>query len=257
MGANCHLSWEPNITHWSHLPGPWDTWAWAPEPDGHLGIAAQSTYGLIFLRIKDTEFGQTHWPNASVPWGLFATLSSKGWKVSVCHELQFQGSPYKKSSKDFFPSQMGSFFVPRKQLRKESAKRSRWENRALAKSYGKDNGLKETMPPWTWMSSRKSALRNKSQALECFWNLCMGSWNQGSENHPLSLESLQREREADVMSPTPAAIISFCPQSSIWSAHNSAPTISKVLTISWEWGGESRDTDLEVLLAKLELAMYF
>lgn len=103
VGSNCHLSWEPNITHRSHLPGPWDTWAWAPEPDGHLGIAAQSTYGLIFLRIKDTEFGQTHWPNASVPWGLFATLSSKGWKVSVCRELQFQGSPYKKSSKDFFP----------------------------------------------------------------------------------------------------------------------------------------------------------
>ena len=33
--------------------------------------------------------------------------------------------------------------------------------------------------------------------------------------------------------------------------------IYKVLTISWERGEESRDTDLDVLPAKLELAVYF
>lgn len=35
------------------------------------------------------------------------------------------------------------------------------------------------------------------------------------------------------------------------------PTIYEVLTISWERGEESRDTDLDVFPAKLELAVYF
>lgn len=113
---------------------------------------------------------------------------------------------------------MGLSFVPRHQLR-EKTEGEKEERRDWKKAYGKDDRLKETVPSRTWMGSRKSALRNKSQALERFWNLCMGSWNQDSENHPLCLEGVQREREPGILSSVPAAVTSFCPKSSIWSAH--------------------------------------